>query len=91
MGLSTVLQPDGSVIVAGFAGTADGNVFALARYTSMGQLDASFGSGGKVTTAFSETALGRSVVLQEDGKIVMAGAFNNLGLRVGPRRARRQP
>jgi len=40
------LQPDGKIVVAG---KSDGNV-AVARYTSSGALDTSFGTGGKVTT-----------------------------------------
>jgi uncharacterized delta-60 repeat protein len=43
------LQPDGKIVVAG---TSNANV-AVARYTSSGVLDTSFGTGGKVTTQFS--------------------------------------
>ena len=39
-----------------------------------GQLDTSFGSGGKVTTAFgANTASISALVLQSDGKVVVAG------------------
>jgi len=43
-------------------------------YAGSGDLDATFGSAGKVTTDFSsgEDAV-RAVVLQPDGKIVVAG------------------
>ena len=55
------------------AGGASGE-FALARYLSDGTLDPSFGDEGKVTTLFTEgEAYAGSVVIQADGKIVVAG------------------
>ena len=63
------LQPDGKLVVAG---DSDAN-FALARYNSNGSLDASFGSGGKVITSFGGTDQASAVILQPDGKIVVAG------------------
>jgi uncharacterized delta-60 repeat protein len=38
-----------------------------------GDLDASFGVGGKVITDFGENDLGRAIALQPDGKIVVVG------------------
>lgn len=35
------------------SGTVGGKDFALARYTSSGKLDGSFGRGGKIVTDFS--------------------------------------
>jgi uncharacterized delta-60 repeat protein len=69
------------IVAAGVASVgATGNDFALVRYNSDGTLDATFGSGGKVTTAFSagngdDRAF--AVAIQGDGKIVAAGAANN--------------
>jgi uncharacterized delta-60 repeat protein/uncharacterized repeat protein (TIGR01451 family) len=73
---SVALQADGKIVAAG--GTFNGFVgpsadFALARYNPDGSLDASFGSGGKVTTDFGGFDVARSVALQADGKIVAAG------------------
>ena len=46
-----VLAPDGSITLAGSAIAADGRRdFALARFTSAGVLDATFGTGGFVMT-----------------------------------------
>src|SRR5262250_97566 len=57
--------------------------FALARYNSNGTLDASFGTGGKVTTDFAgPNDQADSVAVQPDGRIVVAGAagrFTNRG------------
>ena len=48
------------------------------RYDANGSLDTSFGTGGKVTTDFgSANDFARSVAIQSDGKIVVAGYSNN--------------
>jgi uncharacterized delta-60 repeat protein len=73
-----VIQPDGKIVVAGVA-QLGGNggtprVFALARYTSEGRPDSSFGNGGSLTTSFGGTfAAASAIMLQPDGKIVVAG------------------
>jgi uncharacterized delta-60 repeat protein len=53
--------------------------FAIARYSTAGTLDTSFGSGGKVTTPIGNpsVAYARSVKLQTDRKIVAAGYISN--------------
>ena len=76
------IQSNGDILAAGEAGT-DGTQlrlsFALARYTTAGQLDTTFGSGGRVTTGFGSNgvALISGVVVQIDGKIVVAGDANS--------------
>jgi uncharacterized delta-60 repeat protein len=52
-----------------------GDVFALARYNRDGSLEATFGSGGKVTTDFGANGqgVGNAVAVQPDGRIVIAG------------------
>lgn len=73
-GRSVVLQPDGKIIVAGYAANAGTTDFALARYLENGQLDSSFGTNGLRTTAINTgRSEGCSVALQSDGKIVVAG------------------
>jgi uncharacterized delta-60 repeat protein len=68
---SVAIQADGKIVAAGSAGSD----FALARYTSDGSLDTSFGTGGKVTTDFGPFGSGASsVAIQADGKIVAAGS-----------------
>jgi uncharacterized delta-60 repeat protein len=44
------LQPDGKIVVAGYAGPTGSQTLALARYNPDGSLDATFGSGGTVVT-----------------------------------------
>src|SRR5439155_1647217 len=65
------LQSDGKIVVTGFSfSDAGGSDIALARYNPDGTLDASFGSGGRVLTDFG---LASGLVLQSDGRIVVAG------------------
>jgi uncharacterized delta-60 repeat protein len=67
------LQPDGQILVAGTAGSANQN-FAVARYNVDGSLDSTFGSSGKVMTDFGGTSdIGYGVALQPDGRIVVVG------------------
>lgn len=72
---AVAIQTDGKIVVAGDPkGATTGNDFAVARYNNDGTLDTSFGVGGKLTTDFGqaqENAFG--VVIQPDGKIVVAG------------------
>jgi uncharacterized delta-60 repeat protein len=72
---SVAIQADGKIVAAGQANIDGGESFALARYNSNGTLDASFGTGGKATTAFTATsyAFAFSVAVQPDGRIVAAG------------------
>src|SRR5947209_5776224 len=67
------LQADGRIVVAGLSRVGVGDDFALARYNPNGSLDSSFGSGGRVLTDFGLDDEARAVVLQADGKIVVAG------------------
>jgi uncharacterized delta-60 repeat protein len=73
--VDVVLQSDGKVLAVGLAQeSATGYDFALARYNPDGTLDATFGTGGKVTTDFAgQLDLAGAAVIQSDGKIVAAG------------------
>lgn len=77
------IQSDGKIVVVG---DADANCarnvtsFAIARYNADGTLDDTFGSGGKVMTSFGQTdANADAVVIQDDGKIVVAGSTSTWG------------
>src|SRR4030095_7697746 len=71
-------QSDGKLIVAGRTGDYPQNDFALARYSSDGQLDQTFGVGGKVVSDFSSIDQAYGVALDSNGRIVLAGvAFAN--------------
>lgn len=66
---------DGKIMLAGeVANGSAGYDFALARYTSSGAIDTTFGKGGKVTTPIgSSLDFGRSIAIQSDGRIVVVG------------------
>ncbi len=71
---AVLLQSDGKIVAGGHVGTGADSDFALARYLPDGELDPSFGDGGRVVTPISGVtdwllALG----LQPDGKLVAAG------------------
>ncbi|PYE47935.1 beta strand repeat-containing protein, partial [Deinococcus yavapaiensis] len=72
--LALALQPDGKLVAAGLTSNGSNNDFALARYTTSGSLDTTFGSSGKVTTAIGSGNDGAlALALQPDGKLVAAG------------------
>jgi uncharacterized delta-60 repeat protein len=75
IGQAVLLQPDGHIVVAGGAPGVNGaSDFALARYSSSGVLDPSFGRGGLVLTDFlGDNDVARALALQSDGKLVAAG------------------
>ena len=68
-----VIEPDGKIVVAAGGGAAPG--FELVRYNPDGSLDASFGSGGIVSTVVGPflESIPYALVLQPDGKLVAAG------------------
>src|SRR5205809_690567 len=70
--VAIALQPNGKIVMAGLRGSD----FVVARYKADGTLDRAFGGTGSVTTSFGHagcTALANAVVVQPDGKIVVAG------------------
>src|SRR5262249_10112024 len=81
---AVVLQGS-NILLAGVSassGSASNN-FALARYGASGLLDNTFDADGKLTTAFlvPAGATAQALVVQPDGKIVVAGSS---GLPNGP-------
>src|SRR6266536_6168109 len=77
--LGVALQADGKIVAVGGGGS--GSDFALARYNADGSLDASFGSGGMVTTDFGGFEAATAVAIQGDGKIVVTGSTFSGGLQ----------
>jgi uncharacterized delta-60 repeat protein len=77
MGLA--LQSNGKIVVVGgkYANDWSTASMALARYNSNGILDTTFNSTGKKLVSFGTFAVGEDVVVQGDGKIVVAGYLSN--------------
>ena len=76
-----VVQPDGKIVVAGYAGdtfTGGSNQFALSRYDANGKRDKSFGPSGNgvVETGFGGADFAYGVVQMPDGGLVAGGSVN---------------
>src|SRR5439155_459385 len=72
------IQADGKLVAAGATNNGINYDFALVRYNTNGTLDATFGTGGKVTTAVGTSDDAASALaIQADGKLVAAGETNN--------------
>jgi uncharacterized delta-60 repeat protein len=71
------LQPDGKLILAGYAYSEGGHRFALARYEPNGDLDPTFDGDGRLIIPFdTEDGAAAAVAVQSDGKIVIAGTVS---------------
>jgi uncharacterized delta-60 repeat protein len=72
------IQPDGKIVVAGAASYFGGKSrFALARLTSAGALDPTFGGDGKVMTNVTPSYdWANGMALQSDGRIVVVGSLS---------------
>ncbi|MEO5889403.1 MAG: hypothetical protein ABIQ31_04080 [Ferruginibacter sp.] len=68
--ISVAIQADKKIIVAG---NTDNSKFAVARYNFNGTPDLNFGNGGKLILALGIADVCQSVVVQADGKILVAG------------------
>ncbi len=77
---AVALQGDGKIVAAGDCVPAVGLIgrICLARYTSNGSPDPSFGSGGQVSDDLGRFGFGGAIAVQADGKIV-AGGFCGTG------------
>jgi uncharacterized delta-60 repeat protein len=74
IGESVAIQPDGKIVVVGTTQHNPGPDIVLARYDEYGQLDYYFGNAGTVITNITPGPdIGKSLVIQRDGKIIVAG------------------
>ena len=67
------LQSDGKLVVGGRTGQYPFFNFGIARYSSDGHLDQSFGTDGLVATDIGSIDDGYAVALQRNGRIILAG------------------
>jgi uncharacterized delta-60 repeat protein len=74
------LQADGKIVIAGKSVSSGVRSIGLARLNPNGSLDNTFSFDGKLTTLVDVTTDGNAVLIQSDGKIVVAGqSADNLG------------
>lgn len=73
-----VIQPDGKILLIGISlSVMNSNQLAMVRFTPDGMLDTTFGSGGTILSTFGgSSSWGKSILLQTDGKILVAGSVN---------------
>ena len=82
---STVrMQPDGRLLAAGYAatGAAGEDEYSVARFTTDGALDPTFGAGGRVSTGFGltdEDSRADAILVQPDDRILVAGESAEAG------------
>jgi uncharacterized delta-60 repeat protein len=74
---AVVIQMDGKIVVAGSSRQGIIYVFAVVRYNSNGTPDNTFSGDGIVTTAIGVSSGANAIVIQPDGKIVVAGGSYN--------------
>ena len=82
------IQSDGKLVVVGYSLNGGNYDFSIVRYLANGTLDNTFDGDGKVITpvgAGSANDQARAVVIQSDGKIVVAGftqtgSFNDFAI-----------
>jgi uncharacterized delta-60 repeat protein len=67
------IQASGRILVAGTAGYFSPTDFGLVRYRANGSLDDSFGGDAKVRTDLGGDSTGTSVVVQPNGRVIVAG------------------
>jgi len=76
---AVAIQQDGKIVVVGSTDHKPTTDIVLIRYNENGSLDYSFGIGGIVITDInSGFDIGKSLVIQKDGKIVVSG-FTHVG------------
>ncbi|MEJ7624607.1 MAG: carboxypeptidase regulatory-like domain-containing protein [Pyrinomonadaceae bacterium] len=67
------LQSDGKIVVVGQSANGSNTDIGVVRYHDNGSLDLSFADDGLFTFDFGENDHGRSVAIQSDARIVIAG------------------
>jgi uncharacterized delta-60 repeat protein len=75
-GTCVALQPDGKIMVGGFTAIGAHYEFASIRYRADGNLDNSYGIGGKAVAGFDDNAdnFEYAVALDSNGRAVLAGS-----------------
>ena len=75
---SLAIQSDGKILVAGTIYTVGYSDFALVRYNTDGTLDTAFNSNGIIITDIGNSTSdnGETLIVQDDGKILVAGTSN---------------
>ena len=78
------VQEDGKIVVTGYKNNGSVKNLIVSRFTEDGTLDSDFNSGGVYSVSLgSGDTIGRSLVIQEDGDIIVGGSsYDEEGIRV---------
>jgi uncharacterized delta-60 repeat protein len=77
-GRAVAIQPDGHIVVGGFASDGSFGDFAIARLTPDGVLDTGFGEAGRLRIDFFGAGDEvNAIAIQADGAIIAAGSARN--------------
>jgi len=77
------VQDDGKILVAGYSNNGAVKNLIVSRFSADGTLDSDFNSAGSFTYSLgSGDTIGRSLAIQEDGKIIVGGATYDGGAKV---------
>jgi uncharacterized delta-60 repeat protein len=77
-GNAIAIQSDGKIVVVGQSNNGSQNLFTILKYQTNGTLDTTFGNAGVVFVDFGTSGcVANAVVIQDDGKIVVAGHNNS--------------
>jgi len=80
---AVALQADGSILMAGSLITINTGLDALLmRLTPDGDLDLSFGNGGVVSSNLPDTDRAQSMLVMQDGNIMLGGHYYGTGVLV---------
>lgn len=69
------VQPDGRIVVGGTTGGAAPHDQIAVRFDTSGVADATFGAGGKAVFDYGGDEYVQDVLVQQDGKVVLAGYY----------------
>lgn len=71
------IQPDGKIVVGGYAFISTDFDFVLLRFNTNGTPDSTFGTYGIITKNLGDDNFANSITLQADGKILLCGSTSN--------------
>lgn len=79
-GNAVAIQDDSKIVVAGETSTGTDFDIAVMRFNADGSVDETFANNGRATVNLGHLYdTGKSVAIQDDGKIVVAGSFLSVG------------
>jgi uncharacterized delta-60 repeat protein/uncharacterized repeat protein (TIGR01451 family) len=72
-GTSVAIDPAGNILMGGYSFVPNDNDFAVARFTSSGVLDTTFGTNGNTTINFTGNDFANGVAVDSIGRAVVVG------------------